>query len=178
MPIAFYLIQMEPGPYSITNKQRPRHLDTIRANWSGYPLFHFGYYLCQVNTTATKHTGLADLPGVFPFGDYTLDTIVGDMFPADRNRLRTLLRGIGMELYTDETVEELIHRYICFSEWELTEENRDDLVGDVPANSNALIHGLGNKWGIPTSNIETLRSAMGKHGPKYWNPKKTMVGEF
>jgi hypothetical protein len=178
MPIIYYLIEPEPGPYSVLNKHRPLHLDAVSANWSGYWLEHFGYFLCQVNTILPKHAVLSGLPGAFDFPDYTLDTVLDDMFPADKNRLQNAIESIGMIYYPLETVEELIHRYICYSEWEMTGDDRDDLLGDASVNSNGRAHAYGSKWNIPTSDSETILDTMKNHGPIYWNPRKTMVGEF
>ena len=64
MTIGFYVIPMETGPHSRGTGQRPMYLDALRANWSGCPMFARNRFLCQVNTTAAKHTLLDAQAGV------------------------------------------------------------------------------------------------------------------
>src|SRR3972149_8342575 len=97
MTIAFYVIPMEPGPYSKGNGQRPMYLDALQANWSGYPMFARNRYLCQVNTTAAKHTLLDAQAGVVGLAEAVeLDMRGGDLSLLKRNRGEAFLTNIGV----------------------------------------------------------------------------------
>lgn len=119
MPVRFYVIPMEPGPYSRANPQRPQFLDAIQANWSGYPLFAWSRYLCQVNTTSAKHAMLDAQVGVISLpGHVELDTLVGNLPLVMRNRIQTFLANVGLAYDVGETVEALIRRVITTSEFQ------------------------------------------------------------
>ena len=113
MPISFYVVPMEPGPYSRSNGQRPMYLDALQANWSGYPMFARNRYLCQVNTTAAKHTLLDAQAGVIGLPEAVeLDMMVGDLSLLKRNRIEAFLTNIGLTYDPAETVESLLRRII------------------------------------------------------------------
>jgi len=109
MTIRFYVIPMETGPHSTG----PMYLDALRANWSGYPMFARNRYLCQVNTTAAKHTLLDAQAGVIGLPEAVeLDMLVGDLSLLKRNRVEAFLTNIGVAYDPTETVEALIRRII------------------------------------------------------------------
>jgi len=113
MPIRFYIIPIEPGPYSKGNGQRPMYLDALRANWSGYPLFQWNRYIVQVNTTSVKHSLLESRPGVITLPErVALDTLCGDLPSAMQNRLQVFLGNIGVAFDAAETVVSLFLRVI------------------------------------------------------------------
>ena len=113
MTIGFYVIPMEPGPYSRGNGQRPMYLDALRSHWSGYPLFQWDRYIVQVNTTVAKHTLLDAQAGVIGLPEAVeLDMLVGDLSLLKRNRVEAFLTNIGVAYDPTETVEAMIRRII------------------------------------------------------------------
>jgi len=89
------------------------YLDALQANWSGYPMFARNRYLCQVNTTAAKHTLLDAQAGVIGLPEAVeLDMLVGDLSLLKRNRVEAFLTNIGVAYDPTETVEAMIRRII------------------------------------------------------------------
>jgi hypothetical protein len=178
MPIRFYVIPMEPGPYSRDNGQRPMYLDALQANWSGYPLFQWDRYLCQVNTTPAKHTILDAQAGVIGLPDIALSTLVAGLPLAARTRISTFLGNIGIPYEPDETVGDLIQRVIAYAEFRLGNDARDTVIGTLSQAKRDRIATLMAKFDLAYSELESIGTVVVRARARMWEPTKTMVGEF
>jgi hypothetical protein len=178
MTIRFYLIPMEAGPYSITNKQRPKYLDALQANWSGYPLFQWNRYLCQVNTTTAKHAVLESNADVVTLPDMDLDTPVSALPLAMRNRVQVFLGNIGIPYYTDETVGDLIQRIVVYAEFNLGNDDRALAVSALGQAKRDRIAVLMGKLRIAFAETEDLGTVIARARDKMWDPRQTYVSEF
>lgn len=178
MPVAYYLVPMEPGPYSRTNKQRPQFMDEIKCNWTGYPLMGFDRYLCKVNTTAAKHADLESRAGVWAFPPDGLNTVISTLHPSERNRIQQALNQLSLPYYNDETLRNLIQRVIMAIECEWGSADRATELQNMPGNSQARTANLFNKWGIQYQLGDTLEQLLAAGGDTFWNPEALVVQEF
>ena len=178
MTIRFYVIPMEPPPYSRGQGQRPMYLDALQAyEWSGYPLEQWNRYLCQVNTTAVKHAAIDAEAGVIGLPDISLSTLVADLPLAVRTRISNFLGNISIPYYEDETVGDLIQRIITYAEFRLGNDARDTLVSTLAQAKRDRIAFLMAKHGLAYSEGETIGAIVRRARGKMWDPRKTYVPE-
>jgi hypothetical protein len=178
MTVRFYVIPMEPGPYSRANPQRPEYVDAIQCNWSGYPLFQWDRYLVQVNTTPAKHAALDAQAGVIAMPEGVLDDLISTLPLADRNRIQTFLGNIGIPYYTDETVADLIQRVIAYAEFNLGNDDRASLLSSLSQAKRDRIAFLMAKHNLTYSEGESIGAVVARARDKMWNPHKTYMDEF
>jgi hypothetical protein len=176
--ISFYLIPMTEPPYDRVNNQRPEYLNEIQANWTGYPLDSFSYYVCKVNTTLTKHTDLESRQGVWRFPPDGLETIINALHPSEQNRISQLCGNIGIPYYSDETLRSLLQRVIVTDVLDWGNNDRYTSLENMPGNSQSRTSNLFGKWGLSYTSTDTLEQLQAICGDTFWNPDTLYVEEF
>jgi hypothetical protein len=154
------------------------YLDALRANRSGYPLFGWNRYLCQVNTTPIKHAALDAQAGVIALPDVNLDTVVTDLPLAARNRIQTFLGNIGIPYELDETVGDLIQRVISYDEFHLGNDARNTVISTLSQAKRDRISFLMAKHNLSYSEAETIGEVILRIRGTLWNPREIYVDEF
>ena len=161
MPVTWYIIPIVDGPYSRANPRRPEYVGSIRCNWVGHPLEFKNRYVCKVNTTEAKHALLAAGQGVLSLPRVVLTTLVRNLPPAKRAKIKNFLSNIELPDYEDtETLKRLLQRIVLSCILHLPNVSLETQLRDLPPAVQQRGAFILNKWGIPFAGSDTVRDIL------------------